>query len=568
MATVFMKWLENSPEDYDRGIEILTLGRLKQVKERIVQQYIHADSRVLEIGCGTGTLTVLMAEQGASVSAIDASPIMLVEASNKITAHNLETHVSLEQMDVTQIGDHFSHGSFDLIVATLVFSELPSDVQRYSLETCAKLLAPGGRLVIADEIVPRSPIAHLLFYLVRGPLTLLTWLLTRTSTAALHDFDQLLEQTGFHVRSAASYLGGSLVVYEASITAELSDRPPKESAGIATGCLPRAIQSAPPRDTVVRELPPGVVGRLQHSVTLRTLLIDLWALFFRIIPPYPKVRPGLYAVGNPDSDSPVLVTGNFDLTVRRLVQAIDGQVDVWLLVADSAGINVWCAAGGGYFTAEKVIASVKSSHLSTVVKHHALILPQLCANGIDGWCIRQETGWGVHWGPVRAEDIPSYLAAKRKKTDPMRWVRFPLKDRLEMVTVTLGFYGLLILIPVFIFLHALFWSIAISLIGLSYFYAVVHPWLPGNDGRMKSFPLAVIALSGLLVYALLGSPMTTLSLFHWTLGLIGLSIFTAGELQGMSPLMRGEQANWGWELSFGVFLGLIYWLTPLVLGWV
>lgn len=567
MATVFMKWLENSPEDYDRGIEILTLGRLKRVKELIVHRYVRPDSRVLEIGCGTGTLTLMMAEQGATISAIDASPTMLAEARGKIAARHLEERATLEQMDVTQIGDHFSPGSFDLIVSTLVFSELPPDVQRYALEACATLLAPGGRLVIADEVIPRRPLARPLFYLVRGPLMLITWLLTRTSTAALHDFDRLLDQTGFHARPAASYLGGSLVIYEASPQAETSEAEAAEEGGIATCCLPCAIQSALPRDAATRELSPGVVGRLRHQVTLRTLLIDLWALFFRIIPPYPKVRTGLYAVGDPDPDSPVLVTGNFDLTVRRLVGAIDGRVDVWLLVADSAGINVWCAAGGGYFTAEKVIAAVKSSRLETVVNHHALILPQLCANGVDGWRIREETGWGVHWGPVRAEDIPAYLATKRKKTDPMRWVRFPVKARLEMVTTTLGFYGLLILIPVFIFLRPLFWPIAISMAGLSYFYAVVHPWLPGHDGRSKSLPLAVIALAGLLIYVLLGQPLPPLSLFHWAVGLIGLSVFTAAELQGMSPLMRGEQANWGFELSIGVMLGLIYWLTPLVVGW-
>jgi len=563
-----MKWLENSPEDYDRGIEILTLGRLKRVKEQIVHQYVRPDSRVLEIGCGTGTLTALMAEQGATVSAIDASLTMLAEAESKIAGRHLADHVTLEHMDVTRIGDHFPPAGFDLIVSTLVFSELPPDVQRYALEACMTLLAPGGRLVIADEVIPRRPLARPFFYLVRGPLMLITWLLTRTSTAALRDFDRLLDQTGFNARSAASYLGGSLVIYEAGLPAEAAETQAVEvEGGIATCCLPCAIQSALPHDRSVRDLPPGVVGRLQHRVTLRNLLTDLWSLFFRIIPPYPKVRPGLYAVGNPDPASPVLVTGNFDLTVRRLVRAIDGQIDIWLLVADSAGINVWCAAGGGYFTAEKVIAAVKSSRLDTVVKHHALILPQLCANGVDGSRIREETGWGVHWGPVRAEDIPAYLAAKRKKTDSMRWVRFPLKDRLEMVTVTLGFYGLLLLIPVFIFLRALFWPIAISLAGLSYFYAVTHPWLPGHDGRMKGFALTVIALAGLLVYGLLGQPLPPLSLFHWAVGLIGLSIFTAAELQGMSPLMRGEQANWGWEFSIGVSLVLIYWLTPLVLGW-
>ena len=164
------------------------------------------------------------------------------------------------------------------------------------------------------------------------------------------------------------------------------------------------------------------------------------------------------------------------------------------------------SGGGGYFTAEKVIEAVKASHLENVVNHHALVLPQLCANGVDGWCIRQETGWGVHWGPAKASDIPAYLAARRKKTDAMRWVRFPIKDRLEMVTVTVGFYALLILLPVLIFWQPMFWPVTISLFGLSYFYAVVHPWLPGRDGLAKSIPLAGISLAGLFVSLRFGIP--------------------------------------------------------------
>jgi len=173
----------------------------------------------------------------------------------------------------------------------------------------------------------------------------------------------------------------------------------------------------------------------------------------------------------------------------------------------------------------------------------------------------------VHWGPAKARDIPAYLAAKRKKTDAMRWVRFPLNDRLEMVTVTLGFYGLLILLPVFIFWRSLFWPIALSLIGLSYFYAVVHPWLPGRDGLYKSIPLSLIALAGLFVHIAFGNPLPAIDLFHWMVILTGLSVFTAAELQGMSPLMRGEQANWGWEIVIGLTLIAIYWLVPLAVGW-
>jgi 2-polyprenyl-3-methyl-5-hydroxy-6-metoxy-1,4-benzoquinol methylase len=542
-----MKWLETSPKDYDRGIQILTLGRIQRIKERIANTYVRSGMRVLEIGCGTGTLTTLMAAKGAHVTAIDASPAMLTEAEKKVTHQNLEEHVKLKFMDATLIGERFAQASFDLIVSTLVFSELPADEQHYVLEACEKLLAPKGRLLIADEVVPSRALAKLAFYLVRLPLVLVTWLLTRTSTAALRSFETSLRQAGFRTYRAASYLGNSLVLYESHLTQDFEI---KELTG----------------EKQV-DLPVGVVGRLVHRVTLRTLLLDLWLLFFRIIPPYPKVRTGLYALGNPDPRSPVLVTGNFDLTVRRLVRAIDGRLDAWVLVADSAGINVWCAAGGGYFTAEKVIAAVKSSKLDQVVTHHALILPQLCANGVDGWRIRQETGWGVHWGPARAVDIPAYLAGRRKKTDEMRWVRFPLKDRLEMVTVTLGFYGLLILLPVFLFWRAMFWPVAFSMLGLSYFYAVVHPWLPGRDGLYKSIPLTVIALAGLFIYTALWNSMPIGQLFHWMVGLTGLSVFTAAELQGMSPLMRGEQANWGWEALIGIGLGAIYWLVPLVTGW-
>jgi ubiquinone/menaquinone biosynthesis C-methylase UbiE len=540
MATVFMKWLEVSPKDYDRGIQLLTLRRIQYIKERIASCYVRQSMRVLEIGCGTGMLTAMMAARGAQITGIDASPVMLSEAVKKVVAEGLTERVTLRYMDAALIGERFPDASFDLIVSTLVFSELPPDEQRFVLEACGKLLAPGGRLLIADEVIPASAPRQLLFYAVRLPLALLTWILTRTTTAALRDFESLLDQTGFQARVDASHLGGSLVLYD---------------------ILP--VGAAQSEDN----LPPTVIGTLQHRVTLRTLLLDLWLLFFRILPPYPKVRTGLYAIGNPTSDSPVLVTGNFDLTVRRLVKAIDGQTDAWVLVADSAGINVWCAAGGGYFTAEKVIAAVKSSHLEKIVRHHALILPQLCANGVDGWRIRKETGWGVHWGPVKARDLPAYLAAKRKKTDAMRWVRFPLKDRLEMVTVTLGFYGLLIMLPVLIFWRHMFWPIALSLVGLSYFYAIVHPWLPGRDGLYKSIPLAFIALSGLVIYTMLWHPLPTVNLFHWTVGLTGLSVFTGAELQGMSPLMRGEQANWGWEALIGLALGAIYWLVPLALGW-
>jgi len=548
MATVFMKWLETRPAQYERGIRLLTLGRLQRIRRWIVEAKVRPGMHVLEIGCGTGALSAMMATRGASVTGIDISPAMLGIAERRIAARELTGQVHLKHITAAQIADSFPPHSFDLIVSTLVFSELPDAERRYVLESCRELLVEGGSLVIADEIRPDRLPARLLYELVRLPLALGTWLLTRATTNALQGFDRLLEQAGFRARRAATLLAGTLVIYEAEPAPE--------------GLARAAAQAEAPF-----ELPSGVAGRLQQRVTLRTLLLDLWLLFFRIIPPYPKVCPGLYAVGRPDRRSPVLVTGNFELTVRRLVRAIDGAVDAWVLVADSAGINVWCAAGGGYFTADKVIGALKASPLERVVDHHALILPQLCANGVDGWRIRHETGWGVHWGPARARDIPAYLAARRKKTDAMRWVRFPLPARLEMVTVTLGFYALLILLPVWIFWRPHFWPVTFSLLGLSYFYAVVHPWLPGQDGLYKSIPLAMLALAGLVVYSAAVQPLPRLAFFHWAVGLTGLSVFSAAELQGMSPLMRGEQANWIWEGVLAVCLVLVYAVVPRLLGW-
>jgi SAM-dependent methyltransferase len=539
MATVFMKWLERNPRDYDRGIRWLTLGRLRPLKEQIAGGFVREGMRILEIGCGTGELAMKMAGRGAIVTGIDASPAMLGEAQKKKAAAGaLGDRVTLMQMDAAVVGQRFAPGSFDLIVSTLVFSELTVEEQRRLLQACSGLLAPGGRLLIADEVIPSRPLTRTVYRILRFPLALLTWLMTRTTTRALSDFDVLLTQAGFRPGVGASFLAGSLVLY----TADPVPQP-----------LPETKAPSP--------------KQLRHRTTLRTLLVDLWALFFRIIPPYPKVRTGLYAVGRPAPDSPVLVTGNFDLTVRRLVSAIDGRLNAWVLVADSAGINVWCAAGGGFFTADKVIAAVKNSGVEKAVNHRALILPQLCANGVDGWRIRKETGWGVHWGPVRAADIPAYLASGRKKADAMRRVRFPIKDRLEMASVTIGFYGLLILVPVFLLWRNLFLPITLSLLGLSYFYAVVHPWLPGRDGLEKGIPLILITLAGLLAYRAFSAGMPVLQFFHWAVGLTGLSFFTAAELQGMSPLMRGEQANWGWEAVIGLALFGIYWLVPLAAGW-
>jgi ubiquinone/menaquinone biosynthesis C-methylase UbiE len=539
MATVFMKWLETRPQDYDRGIRLLTLGKLEVMHNQIVNSLVQQGSRALEIGCGTGMLTGAMASRGAQVTAIDIAPAMLEEARRRVTDMGLQNDVDLQLMEASLIGERFDPASFDLIVSSLALSEMTPQARAYVLKACVRILTPGGKLAILDEVQPENVLSRVIYYTIRIPLRVATWLLTRTTTHNLQRFEETLSNAGFKSEISASHLMGSLQLFICSVA---------EGAGMTT-------------------LPATALGRLKHQWTLRTLWVNLWGVFFRIIPPYPKVTPGLYTIGNPDPDSPVLVTGNFELTIQRLVGALDSRVDAWLLVADSGGINVWCAAGGGFLTADKILGVLQISGLDEIVRHRALILPQLCANGVDGWRLREESGWGVHWGPARAKDIPDYLASGRIKTDAMRHVNFPLRERLEMMAVTLGFYGLIILVPIALFHRAMFWPALLSLVGLSTFYTITLPWLPGRDGLAKSLPLALIGLTGLVVYSTVLDPVGIPELFNRGVGITALSVFTAAELQGMSPLMRGEQGNWIWEVVIGICLLLIYWLVPLVLGW-
>ena len=150
------------------------------------------------------------------------------------------------------------------------------------------------------------------------------------------------------------------------------------------------------------------------------------------------VAPGLYAAGRPDPASPVLVTANYKLSFDRLRRELEGT-DAWILVLDTRGVNVWCAAGKGTFSTAEVIRRVGASGLAQVVAHRRLILPQLGATGVCAQEVRRGCGFEVVWGPVRAADISAFLAAGMTATPAMRRVTFTLGERLVLIPVELSF---------------------------------------------------------------------------------------------------------------------------------
>ncbi len=216
-----------------------------------------------------------------------------------------------------------------------------------------------------------------------------------------------------------------------------------------------------------------------------------------------RIAPGLYAVGNPDAGSPVLVTANYKLTFDALRRELPG-IDAWILVLETYGINVWCAAGKGTFGTAEVIHRLRATGLERLVTHRTLILPQLGAPGVAAHQVRRETGFAVVYGPVRAADLPAFLAAGMEATAEMRRVTFSTSERLVLTPVELtgmfkpiGWAALVLLVlaaagpqllhPGAAFARALA-AIGAGLAGVlagAVLTPVLLPWLPGRAFALK-----------------------------------------------------------------------------------
>ena len=194
---VLMKLLESSSRRYDCGIRVLTLGRLDKAYQRLAGR-LEKQQRVLDLGCGTGVLTLQAARRGAWVKGIDINTRMLAIARGKVEEEGLDGSVSLCEMGVAELGSE-STGNFDAVTAGLSLSELNDEEIAFTLKQVHRILKPQGLLLVADEAVPGGFVKKLLHLLIRIPLVLLTYLLTQTTTRAAKDLPQRIENTGFRI---------------------------------------------------------------------------------------------------------------------------------------------------------------------------------------------------------------------------------------------------------------------------------------------------------------------------------------------------------------------------------
>ncbi|MHC4135147.1 MAG: corrinoid protein-associated methyltransferase CpaM [Planctomycetota bacterium] len=192
---VYMKLLESAPERYDRGIRILSRGMIDKAYGRVAERVASPGKRILDIGCGTGGVTLACAARGAEVVGIDINPAMLEVARSKSVPR--AGSVEWVELGAMEIEDEFAEEAFDAVVACLLFSELAAQEQSYVLGVVHSRLKPGGVLVVADEVLPRTRACRLWHRFRRLPRAALTYALTQTTTRPVEHLPRQVREAGF-----------------------------------------------------------------------------------------------------------------------------------------------------------------------------------------------------------------------------------------------------------------------------------------------------------------------------------------------------------------------------------
>lgn len=194
---LYMKILESSPERYDRGIQIISRGRINQIYEFIANSVADEGKKILDIGCGTGNVSLACAAKGASVVGIDTNPGMLEIAQKKADASGLSQRVEFLEIGVAEMKRRFSDERIDACVSCLAFSELTDDEQSYAISSAYSILKPGGIIIIADETSPRSTLRRVINALIQVPVRLLAYILTQSGTRPVKGIVPMLEKANF-----------------------------------------------------------------------------------------------------------------------------------------------------------------------------------------------------------------------------------------------------------------------------------------------------------------------------------------------------------------------------------
>jgi acetyl-CoA decarbonylase/synthase complex subunit gamma len=291
------------------------------------------------------------------------------------------------------------------------------------------------------------------------------------------------------------------------------------------------------------------------------------------------MEPGLYALGEPDEQSPVLVTANYKMSFDKLREALPGR-SAWILVLDTQGINVWCASGKGTFGTMELVKRIESSGLSQVVSHRELILPQLSGPGVAAHHVKKLSGFKVIYGPIRATDLPAFLEDGLKATPEMRVKTFTTWERIALIPMELigALKAGLITMPVF-FLFAflgnsggvwinplndgLFSILAIltAILAGSVLTPLLLPWLPGRAFSIKGLSPGILTVGCLMAFR--WNDWITwagrLEILAWLLLIPAASAYLGMNFTGASTYtsLSGVRKEMRWALPLEIGVGMV-----------
>ena len=291
------------------------------------------------------------------------------------------------------------------------------------------------------------------------------------------------------------------------------------------------------------------------------------------------VPPGLYALGIPGPDDPVVVTANYKMSYDLVRRELAGR-NAWMLVLETYGINVWCAAGKGTFGTGELVRRIGAVGLTGVINHRTLVLPLLGAAGVKALEVKQRTGFSVRFATVRAADLPAYLDNGMMATSAMRELTFTLHERLVLtpVEIVLGGWKSLPLAGVAFlaggYLPPAGFSPAGGALGVAAFAGaflcgtfvtpLLLPWLPSRSFAAKGAMAG--AVWSLLFYGFAAAGSALLARMGGLIALAAVASFFALNFTGSTPFTSRsgvkKEMRRALPLQAGaVIAGIVVWLA-------
>jgi len=286
------------------------------------------------------------------------------------------------------------------------------------------------------------------------------------------------------------------------------------------------------------------------------------------------VPPGLYAIGAPGTADPVLVTANYKMSYDLVRQALAGS-NLWLLILETHGINVWCAAGKGTFGTGEVVRRVEATGLAQAVEHRTLLLPLLGAAGVKAREVMQRTGFTVRFATIRIADLPAYLDNDLRATPAMGELTFTLGERLVLVPMELvsalkgslpilaglylwggmqnGFVAPTAFLPIIAYLGAVLTGTVVT--------PLLLPWLPTPSFAFKG---ALVGMLWALLYTMIAGVGSHLEGAALLLCLPAVSAFLALNFTGSTPFTSRSGVKKEMRISLplmavSILLGIAVW---------